>query len=148
MTLKFKRVERDCPHNKSLRQSGETRGIIYDFDVYEDGVHIATESVLQRMKYNGVIVDPDHPDNGLMLTHDAAVYRYVVRGPVMSWQDAVAGNFDPSKPVDMPPQKTLGHITFFKNRGGAQGIWAPKGVDMAITLEYMLDQYRKAVRDD
>lgn len=36
-TIKFVRVERDCPHNKNLRRDGEARGLIYDFDVMIDG---------------------------------------------------------------------------------------------------------------
>jgi hypothetical protein len=36
-TIKFVRVERDCPHNKDLRAGGDVRGIIYDFEVQIDG---------------------------------------------------------------------------------------------------------------
>jgi len=36
-TIKFVRVERDCPRNKSLRAAGDNVGIIYDFDVLIDG---------------------------------------------------------------------------------------------------------------
>lgn len=36
--IRFQRIERDNSYNKKLRVEGATRGIIYDFDVYVDGV--------------------------------------------------------------------------------------------------------------
>jgi hypothetical protein len=36
-TIKFVRVERDCPANKDRRADGFNTGIIYDFDVMIDG---------------------------------------------------------------------------------------------------------------
>lgn len=36
--IKFVRVERDCPHNSRLRATGQSRGIVYDFDFLIDGV--------------------------------------------------------------------------------------------------------------
>lgn len=41
-TIKFVRVERDCDHNKALRNDNESRGILYDFKVLIDGEHRAT----------------------------------------------------------------------------------------------------------
>ena len=35
--ITFKKVERKCPHNTEYRQRGEKRGIIYDYEIWENG---------------------------------------------------------------------------------------------------------------
>lgn len=42
MSLEFKRRLRDCKHNKSIQESGETRGLIYDYDVIDNEEKAAT----------------------------------------------------------------------------------------------------------
>jgi hypothetical protein len=43
-TIKFERVTRDCGHNKTILDAGESKGLLYDFNVIIDGEHRATMS--------------------------------------------------------------------------------------------------------
>lgn len=36
-TVIFKKIERVCPHNTKIREKGEKRGIIYDYEIWENG---------------------------------------------------------------------------------------------------------------
>ena len=37
-TVTFKKVERVCPKNREIKEKGEKRGIIYDYEIWENGV--------------------------------------------------------------------------------------------------------------
>lgn len=59
MSITFKRVIRDCPHNQNLQANGETKGLIYDFNVMIGGEHRA----IMKRNYRGNgynVYDPDH----------------------------------------------------------------------------------------
>jgi len=49
--ITFKRTERECLHNTNLRESGSSRGIIYDWQVHLNGEHIATWCQEKRRSY-------------------------------------------------------------------------------------------------
>lgn len=47
--IEFERIERACPYNTSLRAKGDSRGILYDFNVMVDGEHRA---IIRRKAYS------------------------------------------------------------------------------------------------
>lgn len=59
MTVKIKKVERVCIHNVNCRKSGDNRSILYDHEVWDDGVLVAQFEQLGPRKRNFRLVTPD-----------------------------------------------------------------------------------------
>ncbi len=55
--ITLKRVEPACPPNEEIRAKGGTHGIIYESEVYIDGIHRATFAYFGPRRYELVDVD-------------------------------------------------------------------------------------------
>ena len=74
-TIEFQRIERDCPHNKRLREGSATYGLIYDFNVVINGEHRATFKKI----YGGVGYNLLDTGGNSIKEHDSNRYSMLAR---------------------------------------------------------------------
>lgn len=90
--------------------------------------------------YSGMVIDPTSELDAKMISHRAPVYAYAEREEISVMEiERRRGPLD-AKELAPIKRREYGHVKL----SGSAAIWLPKEVDMAISLEHLLQTYAKA----
>lgn len=59
MTVSVKKIERECLHNRHCRESGDTRSILFDHEIWDEGVLVAEFSQFGPRRRDYRLQSPD-----------------------------------------------------------------------------------------